>query len=521
MATRVVKPQRDEETMLTGWESMPEQAPSLVREDQPTFARIVAMVGVLLLAVGAMAMVAPVMRWTYVISSAWGLFVFTLGLAQVLYHAFVDRDVQFRRIYLAVGMFLLLFGVGSAILRVAATGPNLFLPYGAAGLLLALLFLLAVLRSETDQGIRRFILRIFGILGWGMIVVAAIGGQVSADFLLREGILLFLLGIAYVCSCIGMVDIASELSFKMGLALGIFGAGLFVISLGRSLLPVLFTNAPDFFVPAGLILTTASLICIAISLGICSDLPLIVLTRREIAAVFYSPIGYLVLFGMMLIGWLMFYVFVDQIETLGPRGALFEPIVSRFIFSIIPVFGQMFVIPILTMRLLSEEHRTGSLEMLLTAPVNEITVVLAKFLAVLIFYLLTWLGWWLFLIALRVGGGQEFDYRPILSFMFAAIATGSGFLAMGLFFSSLTKNQIIAAVLTSAGMMFHLSTFMIRNSQGIGPVWRDVLGYISYIDLWFATLDGVVAPRYFMFHLSAAVFFLYMTVKVLESRKWK
>ena len=68
------------------------------------------------------------------------------------------------------------------------------------------------------------------------------------------------------------------------------------------------------------------------------------------------------------------------------------------------------------MRVFSEEKRTGTLEMMLTAPVNEITLLVAKFLAAWIFYLLTWLPLWLFLVGMRALGAEEFDYRPVLSF---------------------------------------------------------------------------------------------------------
>ena len=79
----------------------------------------------------------------------------------------------------------------------------------------------------------------------------------------------------------------------------------------------------------------------------------------------------------------------------------------------------MFFVPALTMRLLSEEKRSGTLEVLMTAPVNEISVVLGKFFAAWIFYMLLWLPVWLFLISLRYFGGEEFDYRPVLSFTVA------------------------------------------------------------------------------------------------------
>jgi ABC-type transport system involved in multi-copper enzyme maturation permease subunit len=159
--------------------------------------------------------------------------------------------------------------------------------------------------------------------------------------------------------------------------------------------------------------------------------------------------------------------------------------------------------------------------MLLTSPVNESSIVLSKFLACWIFWMISWLPYFLFLVGLRVVGGEEFDYRPLLSFGLALAATGGGFMAMGLFFSSITKNQIIAAVLTFVGMMVHLSLFMFQGVFDPGSIWREIFTYASFFDLWRTYLQGNFAPRYLIFHVSAMVFFLFLTVKVLEARKWK
>ncbi len=136
----------------------------------------------------------------------------------------------------------------------------------------------------------------------------------------------------------------------------------------------------------------------------------------------------------------------------------------------------------------------------------------------LLFYLLAFLPWGVFLLALRIIGGEPFEYRPLLSFSIAMVFTGAGFLSAGLFFSSVTRNQIVAAVLTLAFMMgFTFTTrFFIRTTEP----WSDIIGYISYLDLWVNSLEGLFSPRYLFFHLSLTVFFLNLTTKVLESRKW-
>src|SRR5437879_3140322 len=135
------------------------------------------------------------------------------------------------------------------------------------------------------------------------------------------------------------------------------------------------------------------------------------------------------------------------------RQVFAEPIIRFYFIAWWPVITTIFIVPVLTMRLLSEEQRTGTLEVLFTAPVGETVVVLSKFLASWIFFMLTWVPWGLFLVALRVEGGQPFEYRPLLSFYIAMACSGAAFLAMGLFFSSLTRNQIVSAILTFVGML--------------------------------------------------------------------
>src|SRR5262249_47366581 len=154
--------------------------------------------------------------------------------------------------------------------------------------------------------------------------------------------------------------------------------------------------------------------------------------------------------------------FVTHLE----RGAL-EPIVGDFLLNWFPIILQLIALPLITMRLMSEEKRTGTMEMILTAPINEWSITLSKFLAAWIFYQLTWLPIWFFMVAFRLMGADPFDYRPLISFYFGMAATGAGFVAMGLFFSSVTRNQIVAAVLSFLGMCVNFSfVFLNRMFEG-------------------------------------------------------
>jgi ABC-type transport system involved in multi-copper enzyme maturation permease subunit len=283
----------------------------------------------------------------------------------------------------------------------------------------------------------------------------------------------------------------------------------------------------SYLVPWGLVFMGLGLLYVLTSLFLWSDNRTIIMTRRELSAFFFSPIAYLVLLGLTTVAWFLFNTFVSRVSD--PRlGVTMEPIVQYYIIDWWPIICVIFVVPVLTMRLMSEEWRSGTLEVTLTAPVDESSVVLSKFFAGLIMFLLLWVPWGLFLVALRIMGGQEFDYRPLLSFFIALTCTGAGFIAMGLFFSSLTRNQIVSAVLTFAAMIFLFFLFFIkrriegdlRQGQQGENVWYTVLSHISYVDLWIDAIRGFLIPRHLLFHLSAAVLWLYLTIKVLEARKW-
>ena len=470
MATRAIKPKR-ENTMLTGWESMPEKAPSVMREDQPTVARILAMVGVMLVASGLLAQFAS----GYIVSPGWGAFLLSIGIVLMLYHAFVDKDLQFRRVYMGLGLLLGALGICFRFLPLGGSMGGLFLPYGIYSLTLSLLILLASFaqRNQRSDLCGGRLLRLVGGLGTVMILAGLVVGQFNVNFLTVEGILLLILGLFYVSTFIGLQDAGSDAGYYAGMALGAVGTLSFLIALIRIFAPAFFGEGErldSFLVPSGLILLSFSGLYVAVALGVCSDWPLVVLVRRELAAFFYSPMAYLVLIGMMLVAWFNFTIFVRILEMVRP-----EPIVAEYFVNLFPVIAQLFVVPVLTMRLLSEEKRSGTLEMVLTVPINETTVTVSKFLAAWIFYLLTLLPMFLFLVGMRAMGADEFDFRPLLSFGFAIMATGAGFIAMGLFFSSLTKNQIIASVFTFVGMTIHLAAFLVfrPTPESDSSIWAD------------------------------------------------
>lgn len=182
-------------------------------------------------------------------------------------------------------------------------------------------------------------------------------------------------------------------------------------------------------------------------------------------------------------------------------------------------FLLLLLAPILTMRLLAEEQKLGTLELLLTAPVRDYEVVLGKFLAalgILVGMLVITLYYPVLLVFFA-----EPDPGPIFSGYLGLLLLGSSFLAVGLLASSLTSNQIVAAVL-GIGMLL---LFWVMNTasnlvQGV-PAGQEVLTYLSLSSHYTDFLRGVVDSKDVLYYLSFIIVTLFFTMRSLETRRWR
>jgi len=518
------------------WRNQPDTGPSALRRDDPTIARAIGLIGAVAIVVGGMAMMLQNTGRVTPIGAGWSTVLLMIGLSALLFHAAFDGDLQIRRVYMGFAYLCLVVGSFLAVVPYQKQMGALF-GQGYFCLFLGFLFLLAFLRNEEDAWIRRVAENVLGGVGAIMAVVGLGGGLIKGEFLMPIGLLLAVLGLIYLSAFVGSRGVGDDWAYRAGLGIGGVGLLVLVIALGRSILPPLFhrwhwtqTSPEPYFIPYGALLTALGSIYLFVSFLECSDNRFIILTRRELGSLFYSPIAYILLFVFVInhwlaYGWALFLMLREE-------GAVPEPIVRSFVLQLTAVISIVVVIPVLTMRLLSEEKRTGTLEVLLTAPVDEGAVILSKFLAAFVMYLVMWVPFGLFLAYLRVGGGSPFDYRPLFSFTIGQLATGAAFIAMGVFFSSLTRNQVASGVLTFAGMLsltsiyffgWLLSQYMASSTEPKRSqleTWEKVLKHMSYLDVWFDTLDGRLFLRQLLFFGSLALVWLFLSVKVLESRKW-
>jgi ABC-2 type transport system permease protein len=252
--------------------------------------------------------------------------------------------------------------------------------------------------------------------------------------------------------------------------------------------------------------------------------PTLSLIRRELGAYFLSPIAYVVLAVFLAVTGHLFFLTMTQLVAQGPRGISYpmELFFRDNWFWL--VFG--FIPPLLTMRLFAEERSSGTLEMLLTAPLRDWQIVLSKYLACLAFYVFLWLPTLVYLPILtdwHAGTAYSgIDPWPIASTYLGLFLVGAMFLAIGTFVSSLVKSQIVAAsIALFVGDFFLLAGF-----------WRPDMdtGTLPYQVLFFFTVPmhfernfsrGLVDTQQIVLYVSVALFCLFLTVRSLESRRWR
>ena len=252
--------------------------------------------------------------------------------------------------------------------------------------------------------------------------------------------------------------------------------------------------------------------------------PTLSLIRREFSAYFLSPIAYVVIWVFLLVTGYRFYLTMDQLTARGPRGVSYpmQFMVGDLLFWLV----FLFIPPLLTMRLFAEERGSGTLEMLLTAPLRDWQVVFAKFVACFAFYVLMWVPTLVYLPILtdwQWGTMQcGIDPWPIATTYLGLALVGAMFLALGLFVSSLVKSQLLAAILALfVGLMFI-----------VPGIWRPEMdtSSILYQFLFYVTVPlhfernfgrGMIDTRQIALYGSIALLSLFLTVRSLESRRWR
>jgi ABC-2 type transport system permease protein len=178
----------------------------------------------------------------------------------------------------------------------------------------------------------------------------------------------------------------------------------------------------------------------------------------------------------------------------------------------------LFIMPMLTMRLMSEEFRQGTIESLMTAPVSDAAVIVGKFLGTFIFYALLLATTLVYAIAVSMFGDP--DIGALIAGYIGLLLMGGLYIAIGLFFSTCTSNQIIA-VLTSFSVLAVLAVLVDRFAAHVEGWLRVVLQHISVGHQFAEFVQGAINLNSVLFFVTSTVFLLFISVKVLESRRWR
>lgn len=228
---------------------------------------------------------------------------------------------------------------------------------------------------------------------------------------------------------------------------------------------------------------------------------------KETRTYFVSPMAYII---MAVYAGLAAYYFVTSISGVLPeatiRGYVFP---STFIFTLLA--------PIITMRLLAEEQKMGTLELLMTSPVRDYEIVLGKFLAAMA-SMLSLLVPTVYLVILLMLFATP-DMVPILSAYLGLVFFGMAALSVGLFASSLSGNQIVAAVL-AMGILLILSIVDLASSYA-GGIFTELVLQISITTHLESFARGVIDTHDLIYYVIFTTFMLFLTVRSLESRRWR
>ncbi len=233
------------------------------------------------------------------------------------------------------------------------------------------------------------------------------------------------------------------------------------------------------------------------------------IARRELSSYFYSPIAYVAMSVFLLA---CGFLFRDDFQP-GQIAAM------RNLFDWM-VWLLVCIVPLLSMGLLAQEWATGTIETLMTASLSETDVVIGKFLGSFLFFLVMLAPTLLYVVVLAAYSNPRLDFGPIFSGYLGIVLVGGLFISIGLFCSSVTRSQVVAAV--AAGAVLFLITIAPWWASGkiLSDTWQRILNqavFKRYTDF----SRGLIDMGNLVFFIAATGVFLFLTVKVMESRRWK
>jgi len=253
---------------------------------------------------------------------------------------------------------------------------------------------------------------------------------------------------------------------------------------------------------------------------------ILAIAHKELRSYFASPIAYIViglfalLYGYFYAAILYYFVRqsmqMSQFGMQGPQSMNVNQQMLRPLLQNVTILA-LFLLPMITMRTYSEEKRSGTIELLLTSPVTDFQIIMGKFLGALGLYAIMLLVSLVHIAILFKFGTPE--WKPIATAYLGLLLIGGCFISVGLFISSLTKNQIVAGTVTFAVfLMLWVITWI--GSFG-GPTVESVTSYLSIIEQWDDFGKGVIDTSHLIYYFSFITFGLFLTAKSVDSERWR
>ena len=250
---------------------------------------------------------------------------------------------------------------------------------------------------------------------------------------------------------------------------------------------------------------------------------ILAIARKELKGYFASPIAFIVI-GFFALMFGLFYapmIFAFERQSLEPGGLGGPPpnvneAVIRPLFHNAAVI-MLFLLPMITMRTYSEEKRSGTIELLLTAPLTDLQIILGKFFGAMALYC-AMLAVTLLHIGFLFAVGNP-DWRPVVTGYLGLILLGACFISVGLLLSSMTKNQIVAGVMTFG---VFLALWVINwGAQFAGPTMQAVLNYLSLTGHLDDFTLGVIDTKHLVYYVSFIAFGLFLTARSVDAERWR
>jgi len=250
---------------------------------------------------------------------------------------------------------------------------------------------------------------------------------------------------------------------------------------------------------------------------------ILAIAGKELKSYFSSPIGYIVvgfwafLYGIFFVP--MLQMFVRQSMQMGAMGGQQAMNVNQMLIR--PLMQNvsvlvLFVLPAVTMRTYAEEKKTGTIELLLTSPLTDWEIILGKFLGAMGLYAAMLAVTTINIGLLFVYGNPE--WKSVLIVYLGLLLLGGAFISLGLFISSLTKNQIVAFVATfGVALMLWVITWFNFS----GPPMSTITSYLSIIEQFDDFGKGVIDTSHLIYYVSFITFGLFLTAKSVESERWR